>query len=179
MSDDAGVMLRPGDLRRTGGAAFAVEPDAEARAALARELGIRGLRSLRLRGRAEPSGRDDWRLVAHLGATVVQECVVTLDPVVTRIEEEVERLYVADLPAPPEPEAEMPDDAVEPLPAAIDLMAVAREALALALPAYPRAPGAELEQARFAADGVEPMSDEAARPFAGLAALRDRMGGGE
>ena len=99
-----------GDLRRRGAAPFRIEPDAAARAALARDLGIRGLRSLRLAGRVEPSGRDDWRLTAHLGATVVQDCVVTLDPVVTRIEEEVERHYVASFAEPEEAEAEMADE---------------------------------------------------------------------
>ncbi len=69
----------------------------------------------------------------------------------------------------------MADETREPLPAAIDLMAVAAEALALALPPYPRAPGAVLGDARFAEDGATPLSDEDARPFAGLAALRERM----
>ena len=174
--NSADALLRLRDLRRSGGMPFELTPDAEARAALARELGLRGLRSLRLEGVVQPSGAEDWRLTGRLGATVVQDCVVTLEPVVTRIEEEVERLYAADFADPEEAEAEMADETREPLPAAIDLSAVACEALALALPAFPRAPGAEIGVARFAEDGVEPMDDEAARPFAGLAGLRDRMG---
>jgi hypothetical protein len=54
-------------------------------------------------------------------------------------------------------------------------MAVLAEALALALPDYPRAPGAELGQAVFAEPGIEPLRDEALRPFAGLAAFKDRL----
>jgi hypothetical protein len=51
------------------------------------------------------------------------------------------------------------------------------EALALALPDYPRAPDAEMETGQFAAPGVDPMTDEDAKPLAGLAALRARMDG--
>ena len=172
-----GALLRTGDLRRRGPTPFEIVSDAPARAALARGMGIVAVRSARLRGQVEPSGRQDWRLEARLGATVVQECVVTLEPVATRIEEAVERLYVAHAEEPDEAEVEMTDDSREPLGAAIDLMAVLAEALALALPAYPRAPGAALGEARFADDGVTPMRDEDVKPFAGLAALRDRMEG--
>ena len=49
------------------------------------------------------------------------------------------------------------------------------EALSLNLPLYPRAPDAELEQTVFSKDGVKPMTDEDARPFAGLAALRSQL----
>ena len=170
-----GTLLRAGDLRRRGPTPFEVVLDAPTRAALARDLGIVSVRSARLQGRVEPSGREDWRLEARLGATVVQACVVTLDPVTTRIEEAVERLYVAHPEEPEEAEVEMADESLEPLGAAIDLGALLAEALALALPAYPRAPGAELGEARYAEDGVTPMRDEDARPFAGLAALRGRM----
>jgi len=40
-------------------------------------------------------------------------------------------------------------------------------------------PGAALESAAFAAPGVAPMTDQDAKPLAGLAALRDRMAGGD
>jgi uncharacterized metal-binding protein YceD (DUF177 family) len=70
---------------------------------------------------------------------------VTLTPVRAVIDEPVRRRYVADLPQPDGDEVEMPeDDTLEPMPEVIDLAEVAAEALALALPLYPRAPGAEL-----------------------------------
>ena len=174
---DGEAVLRLGDL---GGRAreVAFEPDEAARARMAGALGIEALPMLRLTGRIEPEGRDDWRLSAVLEAVAVQACVVTLEPVRTAVEEPLERLYVAGLEEPEEAEVEMPDDTREPLPAALDLEALAQEALALALPPYPRAPGAELGEAVFAEPGVAPMTDEDARPFAGLAAMRDRLKGG-
>jgi uncharacterized metal-binding protein YceD (DUF177 family) len=148
---------------------FDLVPTAEACAGLAARLGILGLRKVRFDGRLAPEGRRDWRLAARLGATAEQACVVTLAPVRTRIEEMVERRYVADLPElPPGEEVEMPDETLEPLARAVDLGAVMAEALALALPAWPRAEGAEIGQRTFTRPGTRPMSDEDARPFAGL-----------
>lgn len=152
-----------------------LEPDAAGRAAVAADLGIPAVRKLRLEGRLVPEGRADWRLEARLGATVVQDCVVTLAPVSTRIEEEVARRYVEGLPEPGEGEHEMGDDEAEPLPASLDLGAVLVEALALALPAFPRAEGVELPETVAAPPGAEPMTEERARPFAGLSeALRPK-----
>lgn len=149
--------------------AFDLTPTPAESAAIARALGIEAARKLRFAGRLLPAGRRDWRLEAHLGATVVQPCVVTLAPVTTRIEEEVARRYVVDLPDPAPGEVEMPDDETEPLPPVLDLWEVAAEALALALPPWPRAEGAEL-------GGIATGDDGGTRPFAGLAELRDRLG---
>jgi uncharacterized metal-binding protein YceD (DUF177 family) len=56
------------------------------------------------------------------------------------------RRYLADWQEPAAEEAEMPeDDTTEALPDRLDLSAVMAEALALALPDYPRAPDAEME----------------------------------
>jgi len=158
---------------------FEMRPDASARAALAEVLGISAVRKLRFAGRLLPEGKSDWRLEAELGATVVQPCSVTLEPVVTRIDEAVGRRWVADLPPAPPGETEMPeDDEVEPLTGSVDLGQVMAEALALALPPFPRAEGVELGQALYAAPGVKPMTDEEAKPMAGLADLRDRLKNG-
>ena len=141
--------------------------------ALAEELGLLGLRTLSFSGEIAPTGRRDFMLTGVLGATVVQPCVVTLEPVTTRLDVPVLRTYVAGFAEPEGDEVEMAeDDSVEPLPAVIDPAAVMAEALALALPLYPRKAGAELGEAVYAAPGVVPMTDEAARPFAGLAALK-------
>ncbi|WP_099827334.1 YceD family protein [Oceaniglobus indicus] len=164
------VPLRLADLPRRTDRDILLTPDAEVRAALAEYLGIIGIRKLRLEGALVPVGRSDWRFAGRIGATVVQACVVTLDPVTTRIDETVERLYSADADVPADPgEIEMPeDDTIEPLPAVLDLSAVMAEALALALPPYPRAPGAGSGDSIHAAEGVNPMRDEDALPFAGL-----------
>lgn len=176
MADLPRSQLRLADLATRRATAFTLEPSADERRAVAEALGITGVKKLRFAGQLEPVGRHDWRLQADLGATVVQDCVVTLDPVSTRIDETVTRSYLADLPEPEAGETEMPeDDTADPLPAVIDLVEVMIEALALALPLYPRAPGADLGDAVFAEPGIAPMTDEDAKPFAGLGSLRDAM----
>ena len=157
--------------------AFEIVPGPEARAALSERLGIVGVKKLRFVGQLMPEGKRDWRLEAELGATAVQSCAVTLQPVTTRIDEAIERRYVADMPEPPAgEEIEMPDDTVEPLPASLDLGAVMAEALALALPPWPRAEGVELEEQAFAEPGTQPMTDEDARPFARLKEMMQDKG---
>jgi uncharacterized metal-binding protein YceD (DUF177 family) len=175
---DSASRLTLARLTRSRDTPFEIVPDAETRAGLATDLDLLALRKLRFAGRLIPEGVRDWRLEAMLGATVVQPCVVTAEPVTTRLDETVERRYLSDLEEPTGEEAEMPeDDTLEPVPVVLDLSAVLAEALALALPIYPRAPGAALEEAVFAAPGIAPMTDQDAKPLAALAALRDRLSG--
>lgn len=166
-------------LTRRKPTAFTLTPDAQACTALAEQMDIVAVRKLRFTGILTPEGKRDWRLDATLGATVVQPCVVTLAPVTTRIETTLTRRYLDNMPdlaSLPEDELEMPeDDTVEPLHERLDLGEVMAEALALALPDYPRADEANLGEAVFAAPGVTPMSDLDAKPLAGLAALRDKL----
>ena len=156
---------------------FLLEPTADERTALAQELGISGIRKLRFEGVVTPDGSTDWRLDASLGATVVQPCVVTLDPVTSRLDTQVSRRFVRDMPDLTDAaEAEMPeDDSLEPLPETLDLYAVMSEALALALPDFPRADGVEPVEISVTEPGKKAMTDEDAKPFAGLAALRDTL----
>lgn len=168
-------------LRRDRPHAIDWRPEGEALASLASASGARALRKVRLDGTLVPEGRADWRLEARLGATAVQACVATLQDVVTRIDAPVLRLYGADvdrdLPAAPGAEVEMPDgaEAIEPLPDSLDLAALVAEALAIELPDFPRAEGAEVGAVLAGPPGAEPLTDEAARPFAGLAALRRKL----
>ena len=155
---------------------FDLRPGEDIRAALAAELGLLGLRKLSFTGTIAAQGRRDWVLSGKLGATVVQPCVVTLEPVTTRIDTEVMRTYVAGLAEPEALEVEMPeDDSVERLGATIDPASVMAEELALALPPYPRKDGVELGESVFAEPGTKPMPDDDAKPFAGLSGLRDTL----
>jgi uncharacterized metal-binding protein YceD (DUF177 family) len=167
--------VRLADLGHRG-IEFEIVPGQDALDDLARRLDLLGLRKLRFAGHLRPDGPRDWRLDAQLGATVVQPCRVTLEPVTTRIDEPVVRRYLARWEAPSEAEAEMPgDDTAEPLPETVDLAGVAAEALALALPPFPRAEGAGLDVQAFTEPGKAPLTDDDIKPFAGLAGLRDRL----
>lgn len=158
---------------------FRLVPDAAQSAAIAAAIGASALRNVQFEGSLRPVGRRDVVLEAHLTGKAVQPCVVTLAPVTTAIDEEVVRRYLADMPEPEGEEVEMPeDDSAEPLPEVIDLGAVLTEALALALPLYPRATDAgEPGETEAGPPGAAPLTDATVRPFAGLAALRDRLKG--
>lgn len=174
------LLIRLSDLRNRAGSTLTLEPTAAECAAIAAELGIPAVRKLRISGALSPIGRRDWRFEGQLGATVVQDCVVTLDPVTTRIDEPVLRTYLAELADPESGEVEMPqDDSVEPLPTVLDLGQVMIEALALALPIYPRARGVAPLDLTVTEPGITPLSADAVKPFAGLAGLRDALSKGE
>ncbi len=168
--------LRVAELNQNSPTAFALRPDAEALRSLATELELLGLRKLSFAGEVAAADGTDWILTGHLGATVVQPCGITLEPVTTRIETPVERHYLADYDHVTAPEIEMPeDDSTEPLGRWIEPHAVMIEALVLALPLYPRSEEADLGEQVFTEPGVTPMRDDDAKPFAGLADLKAQM----
>ncbi|MDO5605741.1 MAG: DUF177 domain-containing protein [Paracoccus sp. (in: a-proteobacteria)] len=169
--------LRVAHLSATRDNEFALAPDHDVRGVIADQLGLLELPELTMSGAVRASGADEWVLTAGLRARVVQPCVVTLEPVETAITESVTLTFSPHVTAPDEEEAEMGDDTVEPLGQWIALGEIALEALVLALPTHPRAPGAEMPEAALAPDdGAD--SGETRRPFAGLADLmkRDRDG---
>jgi uncharacterized metal-binding protein YceD (DUF177 family) len=100
-------------------------------------------------------------------AGVGQICVVTLEPIESTLEEAVDVEF-----APSAAEAaKAGEEPPEPLIGGkVDLGALATEFLLLGIDPYPRKPGAE-----FAPPKVE---DSGEHPFAALAALKKRLGGG-
>jgi uncharacterized metal-binding protein YceD (DUF177 family) len=171
-------ILRVADIRASAQVPFDLKPGPEVLDALVQATGLLGLSKVRFSGELTPEGAQDWQLLGQLRASVVQPCGVTLDPVKTRIEEPVARLFTREpMPEPQAGEVEMPeDDSVEALGAEIDLLRVLEEALVLALPPYPRRDGAELAQDAFTEPGKTPMTDADAHPFAGLKDLRGKLG---
>ncbi len=170
---------RVSGLSETAPTRFDLRPDADTLDAIARDLNIVSLRKLHFVGAIE--WRDgDWHLDAQLGATVTQECVVSFDPVRTRVDIDVHRRFTKAMPQPTESEVEIPeDDDLEPLGSHIDPAAVALEALALEIPAFPRAKGVAEEPQTFAPPGTAPLTDDDVKPFAGLAALKAKLEKGE
>lgn len=167
--------IRLTDQKSRGTIPFDLVPNKVQSEAIAADLGILGLAKVVLRGTLVPEGRRDWRLDAQLGARVTQACGVTLAPVMTRIDEAVTRRFAAEVDAVGPGEVEMPADVdTDPLPDVLDLYAVLTEALALALPAFPRAPGVAFDGIAVTAKGATPLTP-GNRPFADLGALRDKL----
>lgn len=172
---------RVADLSQRSPTRFSLRPDSDFLKALCETLKVSDLRKVTFQGQISALDKADWSLEGHLGATVVQPCVVTLAPVTTRVEADVSRRYLAQIETFDDDEVEeieMPEDEnAELLGTHIDVMDILAEALALNVPLYPRAENADLKETVFTEPGKKAMTDEDSRPFAGLASLRGKLSG--
>jgi uncharacterized metal-binding protein YceD (DUF177 family) len=156
---------RPFVLDRLGASGFETEVTATADecAALALRLRIPAVHALACRFRLRRGEAGHIAAEATLRTRLVRECVITLDPFETDVEEAFRVVFV---PEGSESEDDDPesDDEIPYVGGAIDLGEAAAEQLALTLDPYPHKPGAELpEEAQETLDS----------PFAGLARRRD------
>lgn len=180
MTDLTPHALRVADLPQSRASTFDITLKGAELEQLRTELDLSELRKVRFFGEIQPLGKRDWQLTGELGATVVQPCVATLAPVTTRVDTNVTRQFLSNFTDPDESEAEMPeDDETEALGTHIDPGAVLAEALSLAIPNFPRADGVEPVEIAVTEPGQKPMTDDDVKPFAGLAELRAKMGGGD
>jgi uncharacterized metal-binding protein YceD (DUF177 family) len=148
-------------LARLGAEPFRQEiaPTEEERVALAQRFDLITLDRLCAAVELVRHGKDMVMLRAAFSAEFVQSCVITLDPVAGAVSEQFTLLY-----APPELEAEagrtVEDEvAFEPMVGnAIDVGEAVAQQFSLALPAFPRSPGATLDAAAPPADEAGPIS---------------------
>jgi uncharacterized metal-binding protein YceD (DUF177 family) len=159
------VPVAAADIPETGRRLDLVADEA-IRQAIVKAAGLAALPRLEAQFDLTRHGADGLQVAGRVAATVVQHCVVTLEPLESEVEETVDLVFV------PQPEAEAASlqstDAEPPEPlrdGAVDLGAIATEFLLLGIDPYPRKPGAT-----FDAPVVE--DDPSSHPFAALAALK-------
>jgi hypothetical protein len=142
--------------------------DARTREAIAKAAGLAGLPRLEATFDLTRLGADGLRVSGRVSATVVQNCVVTLEPLESEIDEAIDLMFVPHVEAAPDPSGLLPVDAgdpPEPLREGVaDLGAVAAEFLLLGIDPYPRKPGAVFD--------APPAGDPKSHPFAALAVLK-------
>jgi len=170
------------------GTAIRIEADAAERARLSERFGLLGLDSLsaELRLTAEEGGTL-IRLEGTIIAEVIQVCGITLEPLKSRIEGPLERLYTTAGESGLEPAGEDFDVGAEEPPEQIvggnfDIGEAIVEQMALELPSFPRKPGIDFvdystgpENNDVAADGREENTHAAGGPFTALAKLRKKL----
>ena len=169
-------------LNREAETPFRIAAEPDELVELARYLDVDRIDRLSMAGFISPAEDGGWRVRGRLVAKLEQPCVVSLAPIPTRHDAEIERLYMPADRLAPEVEVLVSHDerdAPDPFTDSIDPAELAVESLALMIDPFPRADGAELGRRTFAAPGVAPMTDEASRPFAGLAVLKRGSGEGE
>lgn len=169
--------VRFSDIPKSKGMRFDITFSQNDLADVASILSALSVKKMRIQGKISPSAAKDWALSAKVGTTVSQTCVITLEPVQTRVDTQIDITYVSDYTLDGDDNVtEMKaDETLEPLMDEIDLASIAIEAVALALPDYPKSQNAQLEATVFAEPGVTPMSDEDTKPFASLASLKDKL----
>ena len=165
------------DIPKTRPRSFRFAPDADARREIAQLLDAQSVSKFLFEGQIENMDDGSVLLQGELGASVTQACVVTLGPVKTRIDSPVRRHFITDYSLEDVDHQILPEDDenLEAMTDPIDVAAIAIEAVALALPDYPRADDAGLEKATFAEPGIQPLEDADLKPFASLEALREKL----
>ena len=168
----------PGD-----GMSVDVSADPAERRSLAERFDLLEVRALRGHGRLERRGAE-LVLRGWLEADVVQECVVSLEPVPARLRQALERRYrlagTSDAAGTHEPHGtvvlEADEADVEPvIGREIDLGEVFAEELGLGLDPYPRAPGASaLESGDLGPHVSVGSEDRPSEPFAALRQLQEK-----
>jgi len=144
--------------------------DERTRDVIAKLAGLTGLPRLEASFDLTKHGRDGLRAVGRVTATIRQNCVVTLDPIDSEVDEPVDVVFTeaeetAEKPSGAAHQSIDADDPPEMMHGGLaDLGAVATEFLLLGLDPYPRKPGAVFV--------APPAGDPASHPFAALAALK-------
>jgi hypothetical protein len=152
------------------GVAVEIVADAAERAALAASNETESIETFVARLRVRPLGRDAVEVTGLVEAEATRLCVVTLEPFVEVVREEVAVRFAPRAPGEPDSEA---DDAPDPLIGdTVDLGAVAAEFFTLGLDLHPRKPDAVF-------NSPTPPDDDDASPFAALRAVARRGGDGE
>jgi Large ribosomal RNA subunit accumulation protein YceD len=155
-----------------------LEASAAERQAMAELAGLREILSAQAVFDVMPKSGGRLHVTGRVRARIGQTCVVTLDPIVNEIEEEIDLTFapqaearrLADLIEEGRDDEEPPEVADSPeaiVGGIIDLGRLATDALFLAVDPYPRKPGAVFEAAVTAADPAD-------HPFAVLKALQDK-----
>lgn len=158
-----------------------LEASAAERHAMADLAGVREILSAQASFDVVPKSGGRVQVTGHVRARVGQTCVVTLDPMESEIDEEVDLIFapeaevrrLADLIEEGQDDEEPPEVADPPeavVNGIIDLGRIATDALFLAIDPYPRKPGVVFEAEVTALDPED-------HPFAALKALQDNKHG--
>ncbi len=125
------------------GAEVVVEASAAERAALASRFGLPAIEALSCRFRLSAATGGCLPAECRLQARIVQDCVISLEPFETALDEAFRVRFVpeARLSDDPDPQSE---DEIAIVGGVIDLGEAAAEQLALGLDPYPRQPGVAL-----------------------------------
>jgi uncharacterized metal-binding protein YceD (DUF177 family) len=156
------------DKISAGGVEETLVASPDERKLVAERFGLLDLPKLEAQLSVAPARAAMFRVTGRMQADVVQQCVVTLEPLPAHIEQDIDVLFgdpqflePGDAPAPLDAEAEETEHIIDGI---IDLGELVAQHLGVSLDPYPRKPGLAFVEAEYG-------DDEGGRPFAKLAAL--------
>ncbi len=119
---------------------FNVNPKKKVLSFLAKEMKVLSFDKLSFFGSFQQNSLSRWQLNASLNFYVMQECVVTLEPVTSFIKSNVKRVYTKDLPPINEKttESDLSKAEYEKFEETLNLMDILLEELSLNTPEYPK-----------------------------------------
>ena len=155
------------------GRRYQITADEHVRAAICRLAQLRDLSRLEASFEVVRRGRSAVSVVGRVSATVGQNCVVTLEPILNEVEESIDVVYTSKVAGQYHQTLDIDfagEDPPEPLAdGMLDLGEIATEFLIMGIDPYPKKPGATFEPPQA--------SDNEAHPFAALAALKNAKQG--
>ena len=168
------------NLNATKSNSFRWQGDAIENSKIAEQLGLISVEKIVFKGKISAQGKNKWLLNGNLGATAIQECVVTLKAIKCRVDEKIKRIYIPmeEIPSVEKDdgrdfEIELDED-LEPLTNSLDLSSVAQEILALSLPDYPRTENTDYVSISLGYDKKIIERDNEQNPFAILSTLKTK-----
>jgi uncharacterized metal-binding protein YceD (DUF177 family) len=136
-------------------------------------LNLISIRKTSMSGRIIATAANQWHLKAKIGATIVQESVLSLKPVTTRIDDSVDRRIIKGRDnAVQKSELELNEDHF--IEHELDLGAIFFESIALSIPIFPKEKGESFEDKIFTAKGIDPLTDDRISPFFILNKLKEK-----
>jgi uncharacterized metal-binding protein YceD (DUF177 family) len=135
-------------------------------------LNLKSIKKLSMAGTIKATLFNQWDLKAKIGATIVQESVLSLKLVTSRIDKTIKRSIIKGRDEMVETnELYLNDsDFVE---NEIDIGAIFSESLALEIPTFPKKENEVFKSKTFAGEGIAPLTEEKLSPFSVLAKLQE------
>lgn len=167
------------DAIAAAGTSFEKNATADELKSLAAQYAIPAVERVAARYTIKPTSDGRYRAKGRFSVTFVQACVVSLDPVETAVDELFEIEFRPKQQV-DENDLGLDDDSALETEAfdrdRVPIGKVLTELIALAIPPFPRAGDAQLENATVG-DGDD--AEEELSPFAALEALKEKLGGEE
>lgn len=183
-----GALTHPVNVTRlpTKGLNVKIEPDEEIRAKLAAQCNVLSISEFSAQLNVKSWHKDGVRVSGSLNASLIQSCIITLDPVAEHINAQIDAVFVptSSKLAKPRINAETRELIIEAegddvpelfeLPN-LDVGAVVAEFFALELNPYPKSPDADVSNAALDPQDDNAQPDVKENPFAALAKIRDKL----